>query len=142
MMIAVKNLKVVNLCWECGKAHDDVPYSFTARDKTVKCDACVGNVVSKTGKVRMTLISAIPVFVIDDGETHRWAAKSAEEAKAAHIEMYGELDEEATITQITDPIEFNRRFILPEEQNRVLKSINDVVSEIEEFPALISSSVW
>lgn len=140
-MIKVKNLKVVNLCWSCEKAHDDLPYNFEKRDKTVKCE-CGGDVITKTGKVRTMMIPSIPVFIVDDGETHRWAAESIEKVRMAHIEIYGELDDECSIKQITDPIEFNRKFIMWEEGNRVLKSINDVISEVDEFPALISTSVW
>lgn len=140
-MIQVKNLKVVNLCWNCNKAHEDVPYSFEQRDKTIKCE-CGGDVVTRSGKVQMAFIPAIPVFIVDDGETHRWAAESIENARAAHIELYGELDDESSITQINDPIELNRKFIMPEEGDRRLKSINEVVSETDVFPALISTSVW
>ncbi|MHA7963547.1 hypothetical protein ACX93W_05320 [Paenibacillus sp. CAU 1782] len=141
-MIQVKNLKVVNLCWGCGKMHDNVPYDFKTSDKTIKCDKCGGAVVTKTGKVQMAFIPSIPVFIVDDGETHRWAAETIEAAKAAHVALHGEWEEESSITQITDPIEFNRKFIMPEEGNRTLKSINEVVSETKVFPALISTSVW
>lgn len=140
-MIKVKNLKVVNQCWECEKVHDNVLYNFKDRDKTIKCE-CGGNVVTRTGKVKMTLIPVIPIFLIDDGETHRWAADSIEQAIAAHIDTYGEWDEVATIKQITDPIELNRKFIMPEDGDRILKSISEVIADTDEFPALISTSVW
>lgn len=142
-MNSLKNLKVVNLCWSCGKQHDDVDYDFKERDKTVKCE-CGGEVVTRSGKVQMAIIPVIPVWVIDDGETHRWAANTAEEARAAHIEQCGDIeDDEATITQITDPAEFTRKFIAPEfngTKKRV--SINDIISQRDTFPAFISTSVW
>mgnify|MGYP000350157431 CR=1 FL=1 len=141
-MESLKNLKVVNLCWSCGKAHDDVAYEFTKRDKTVKCE-CGGDVVSRSGKVQMAIVPAIPVWIVDDGETHRWAAASIEEVRASHKEMYGDdLDEEVTITQLIEPGQFTRKFILSDETLRKHRSINDVISEIDTFPALISTSVW
>lgn len=142
-MKSFKNLKVVNLCWSCGKPHDDVEYDFEGRDKKIKCE-CGGVVVSPTGKVQIAIVPAIPVWVIDDGETHRWAAATAEEARAAHIEQCGDIeDDEATITQITDLQEFTRKFIAPDDNGTKKRvSINDIISQRDKFPAFISTSVW
>lgn len=141
-MNSLKNLKVVNLCWNCGKPHDDVQYAFNKRDKTVKCE-CGGDVVTRSGKVQMTIVPAVPIWVVDDGETHRWAANSMEDVRVAYRELYGEdLDEESVITQITNPVEFSRKFILADEESRKHRSINEIVSEVDTFPALISRSIW
>jgi hypothetical protein len=140
-MNSLKNLKVVNLCWSCGKAHDDVQYDFKERDKTVKCE-CGGEVVTRSGKVQMAVVPAVPIWLVDDGETHRWAANTADEVREAQKELYGELDEDAVIMQLTSPEEFTRKFIRADEESRKHRSINEIVSETDTFPALISTSVW
>lgn len=141
----MKNMKVVHYCWTCGKAHEatNTPYDFLASDKSVKCE-CGGYVVSPSGKVQLPILPAVPVWLIDDGaEIFRIAASSPDEALKCLAEEFGPVEiEYPKVTEVTDPEELRRKFILAEEGSSVKTSIIDIISRTEKFPALISTSIW
>ncbi|WP_027085421.1 hypothetical protein [Cohnella panacarvi] len=138
-----KNTKFINVCWTCGKHHDLGDLSFERPDgQGYKCDACPGFVISPSGKVQGFLAPVVKIFLVEDGETHRFAAKDEEECREYYKELYGEdLDEESDVTEITDPEEWNRKFIHVEDQPG-LASIIDIINESTEFPTIISSTVY
>lgn len=141
----MKNMKVVHYCWTCNKAHEatNTPYDFLASDKSVMCE-CGGYVVSPSGKVQLSILPVVPVWKIDDGsETFRVAAISPEEALKCLAEEMGLDDiEEPEVREITDPGELRRKFILSEEGSSIKSSIIEIINRTDEFPALISTSIW
>lgn len=141
----MKNMKVVHYCWTCNKAHEatNTSYDFLASDKSVMCE-CGGYVVSPSGKVQLSILPAVPVWLIDDGaETFRVAASSPDEALKCLAEEMGPVEiEYPKVTEVTDPEELRRKFILSEEGSSVKTSIIDIINRTEKFPALISTSIW
>lgn len=138
----MRNMKLVYYCHTCGKTHEDVAYAFDARDKSVKCD-CGGFVVSPSGKVLMQIVPAVPVWKVDDGEVHRFAAKDIDELRLYYKELYGEeLDDDSEITEVMDSEELNRKFIRTDDEPSRLISLKEAINEADSFPTLLCSSVW
>lgn len=139
----MKNMKVLHYCWTCGKAHElpDVPYNYMVEDQSVMCE-CGGHVVSRSGKVQLSIVPMLPVFKVDDGELHWFSAKDEQEARAYYNKLYEEeLEPDAVIEEVTGS-ELDKRNIRSDDDIRGLQSLKDVIREQNEFPALLASSVW
>lgn len=137
------NLKVVNYCWTCNKEHDasTTPYNFNAIDKSVMC-GCGGYIVTPSGKTLGGIIPIRPVFKVDDGESHYFAAETVDQVKEYYHELYGETLEDDTEITLVSNEKLRERFITCEEKPHKKLNLIEAINEMTNFPALLCSSVW
>jgi hypothetical protein len=134
----MKNMKLLHICWTCQKEHH-LP-NLGVREYGVKCDNCQGYIVSPSGKVQCTLVPVVPVYKVDDGERHWFAAENEDQVKEAYNALYDEeLESEAIIEKVRNN-DLHEKRITTEEGKKV--SLFDIIKEQNHFPALLASSVW
>lgn len=135
----MNNMKVLHFCWMCNKAHD--ASNFAVGVNSILCE-CGGYVVSPSGKVQSPVVPVVPVWKVEDSEIHWIASKDEEEIRTFYKTLYDEeLEEDAEITQV-EGLGLTNPFITIDGDPHKLVSINDLIREQKEFPALLASSVW
>ena len=139
----MKNVKKINICWQCGDYHDAsvANYDFNAANKTVLCH-CGGMVVTPSGKEKFKMLPIVPVWMMEEGGSiFVVAAETKDEAVSFLIDENGLADvSDLVAIEVLDSRSLNQKSIKRDGSSHDLLSIMDVLQQVDSFPALINST--